>query len=44
MTGVNIGDGCVIGANAVVTKDMPDYSTCGGIPAKIIKKDFLMKL
>lgn len=34
---VNIGDGCVIGAGAVVTKDIPPYSVAGGVPAKVIK-------
>jgi acetyltransferase-like isoleucine patch superfamily enzyme len=36
--GAKIGRGCVIGANAVVTKDIPDYSVAVGIPAKIIKQ------
>ena len=35
---VNIGKHCVIGANSVVTKDIPDYCVAAGIPAKIIKK------
>ncbi|WP_316759876.1 acyltransferase [Pedobacter aquatilis] len=35
--GVNIGDGCIIGAGSVVTKDLPAYSIAVGIPAKIIK-------
>lgn len=34
--GVNLSDGCVIGAGAVVTKDMPPYSICVGVPAKVI--------
>jgi len=38
MPGVQIGKCCVIGAGAVVTKDVPDYSVIGGVPAKIIKK------
>lgn len=36
--GVTIGKNCVVGANSVVTKDVPDYSIVAGIPAKIIKK------
>lgn len=39
LSGVNIGDGAVIAANAVVTKDVPSYSVVGGIPAKIIKQN-----
>jgi acetyltransferase-like isoleucine patch superfamily enzyme len=36
--GVTIGKNCVIGANAVVTKNLPDYSIAVGNPAKIIKR------
>lgn len=36
--GSNIGKHCVIGANAVVTRDIPDYSVAVGIPAKVIKR------
>lgn len=35
---VHIGKGCVIGANSVVTKDIPDNCIAVGIPAKVIKK------
>ena len=35
---VHIGKNCVIGANSVVTKDIPDYSVAAGIPAKVIKR------
>lgn len=35
---VHIGKNCVIGANSVVTKDIPDYSIVGGVPAKIIRR------
>lgn len=34
--GVNIGDGAIVGACALVTKDVPDYAIVAGIPAKII--------
>jgi len=37
MPGVTIGDGCVIGAGAVVTKDIPPYSVAVGVPAKVVK-------
>ena len=35
---VLIGKHCVIGANTVVTKDIPDYSVVAGSPARIIKR------
>lgn len=38
LPGVSIGNGCVIGANAVVNKDIPDNCIAVGIPAKVIKK------
>ena len=37
LPGVTIGDGCVIGAGAVVTKDIPANSLAVGNPAKVIK-------
>ncbi len=37
-SGVTIGKHCVIGANSVVTRDIPDYSVAVGAPAKVIKK------
>ncbi len=35
---VSIGNHCVIGANSVVTKDVPDYCVVAGTPARVIKK------
>ncbi|BEQ13085.1 CatB-related O-acetyltransferase [Desulfoferula mesophila] len=40
LSGVHIGDGAIIGARAVVTKDVAPYAIVGGIPAKEIKKRF----
>ena len=37
LRGVTIGDGAIVAANAVVTKDVPPYSIVGGIPAKVIR-------
>jgi acetyltransferase-like isoleucine patch superfamily enzyme len=37
LPGIKIGDNAVIGAGAVVTKDIPSYSVAVGIPAKVIK-------
>jgi len=40
MARVHIGDGAIIAARAVVTKDVPPYTIVGGTPAKEIRKRF----
>lgn len=42
--GANVGKHCVIAANSVVTKDIPDYCVAAGSPARIVKTyNFLTK-
>jgi acetyltransferase-like isoleucine patch superfamily enzyme len=38
LPGVTIGKNCVIGANSVVNKSIPDHTVAAGIPAKVIKQ------
>jgi acetyltransferase-like isoleucine patch superfamily enzyme len=40
LDGVKIGNGAVVAAGSVVTKDVPPYAVVGGVPAKIIKFRF----
>jgi acetyltransferase-like isoleucine patch superfamily enzyme len=38
--GVKVGDGAVVAANAIVTKDVPPYAIVAGVPAQIIRYRF----
>ena len=38
LPGVTIGEHCVIGANSVVTRDVPSFSVAVGVPARVIKQ------
>ena len=44
ISGVKIGNGAIVAAGAVVTKDVPSYAIVGGVPAKIIKYRFDRKI
>lgn len=37
MPGIKIGNGAIVGANAVVTKDIPDYAVAVGVPARVVR-------
>lgn len=43
MTGVSIGNGVIVAAGSVVTKDLAPYGIYGGVPAKLIKMRFTEK-
>lgn len=38
--GVTIGRGCIVGAGSVVTRDLPPYMVCAGVPARVIRPRF----
>lgn len=40
LTGVKIGNGSIIGAGSIVTKDIPPYAIATGVPARVIKYRF----
>ena len=42
--GVTLGEGCVIGARSVVTKNMPEWTVCAGNPCQPIKKRIMTEI
>ena len=41
MAGVTIGEGALVAAGSVVTKDIPDHCIAAGNPAKVIKTNII---
>ncbi|MDC4545449.1 antibiotic acetyltransferase, partial [Acinetobacter baumannii] len=39
-SGITVGDGAIVAAGSLVTKDVPPYAIVGGVPAKILKYRF----
>lgn len=37
---ITIGKGCIVGAGSVVTKSLPPYTVCAGVPAKVIRRRY----
>ena len=36
--GVTIGNGCVIGAGSVVTRDIPEHTVAAGVPCRVLRR------
>lgn len=37
---VRIGKGCIVGAGSVVTRDLPPYTVCAGVPARVLRSRY----
>jgi acetyltransferase-like isoleucine patch superfamily enzyme len=38
LDGIRVGRGCIVGAGAVVTRDLPENLLAGGVPAKVLRQ------